>query len=252
MVVTSATEVPGVKKIVPEISLVMAYYQNPSMLELQYRQFAKYSREARTRLEIIIVDDGSPELPAAKVSRPPDLPSVKIFRVEKDVLWNQDGARNIGALEASGKWLVLTDIDHLVPNETVMGLLVSQFDPRYVHSFSREKYGGMGPTTPHSNSYFLTRELFWRIGGYDETYAGYYGTDVLFRKRVLQVAPIVHVSDLALIRVGTQTVPDAGTAGRRRKNGPFRNLHFLLSYSLQALGLLPRLRTLSTEYRRVL
>jgi hypothetical protein len=43
---------------------------------------------------------------------------LQIYRIMVDVRWNQDAARNIGAAHAENNWLVLTDIDHMVPEET--------------------------------------------------------------------------------------------------------------------------------------
>lgn len=57
----------------PVISVVFAYYENPSMLELQWKEIADYPALVKKSLEVIVVDDGSPCSPAGEV---PDRKSV--------------------------------------------------------------------------------------------------------------------------------------------------------------------------------
>ena len=125
------------KEHTPLISLVFAYYENPSMLELQWKEIAEYPASVKQKLEVLIVDDGSPTHPAAEVPRPQDLPRHSIFRLDRDLRWNQDAARNIGAHEAQSPWLLLTDIDHVVPEETLSHLLGMKKDPSVFYTFSR-------------------------------------------------------------------------------------------------------------------
>ncbi len=112
-----------------EISLVFAYYDNPQMLALQWNKISQYESRVQDRIEVIIVDDASPHSAAAEVMRPAPLPHVSIYRVAKDIRWNQDAARNIGAHEARSRWLLLTDIDHVVPAETLSALIDMEKDP---------------------------------------------------------------------------------------------------------------------------
>ena len=119
---SSARRASG-EEATPLISLVFAYYENPEMLELQWREISRYPARVKKLLQVIVVDDGSPSHPAAEVARPPGLPQHAIFRLDRDVRWNQDAARNIGALEAQAPWLLLTDIDHVVPEATLTKLV---------------------------------------------------------------------------------------------------------------------------------
>ena len=235
----------------PRICLVFAYYENPEMLELQWREIAQYPAGIKKALEVIVVDDGSPVHPAAEVARPRGLPRHSIFRLDQDIRWNQDAARNIGAHEASSPWLLLTDIDHVVPPATVRKLLEGDHDSGVFYTFGRVKYGTEEAREPHPNSYFMTKELYWGIGGHDEDYAGIYGKDFLFRKRALRHTREVVLLDAPLARVGTATVPDAGSRTITRNNTLAQRVWGYLLQWLKALRLWRGVQTLTESYRRV-
>lgn len=235
----------------PEITIVFAYYDNPSMLEFQWQQIAGYSKAVRDRIEVIVVDDASPITPAASVARTQSLPQHRIYRIAKDIPWNQDAARNIGAHEASSPWLLLTDIDHVVPEETLRGLLDLEKDPAVFYTLGRTKFFSDDVREPHPNSYVMTRDMYWKIGGHDEDYAGIYGKDYLFRKRALKKTREVHLSHLRLARVGTSNIPDAGTMTITRRNTRLATLRGYVMQGLKALRLMRGVQTLKAEYARV-
>jgi hypothetical protein len=72
------------------------------------------------------------------------------------------------------------------------------------------------PYKPHPNSWLMTAKTYERIGGYDERFAGFYGTDSDFRDRAARKADIVML-DQVLIRVPRDVIPDASTRTYLRK-----------------------------------
>lgn len=201
------------------LSLVLPYYRNPGMLAHQYGVWAAYPAAAKAALEVVLVDDGSPE-PALAVPRQADLPLLRLFRVLEDRPWHQHGARNLGAHMAAGPWLLVTDIDHVVPAETLTGLLafLPQADPQTAYTFFRVDAPHRVPTRnergelkPHVNTFLLTRAHYWAVGGYDEDYVGY-GTDSYFRRRLRAAGRIRHLEALAIERVPRTVIPDASSA----------------------------------------
>jgi len=248
---SSAHRAPG-GDATPLVALVFAYYENPEMLELQWREISRYAARVKTLLEVIVVDDGSPNNPAGEVTRPRGLPQHSIFRLDRDVRWNQDAARNIGAYEAQAPWLLLTDIDHVVPEETLTTVLSRKLDPEVVYSFPRIKFESGDDRESHPNSYFMTRDLYWAIGGHDEDYKGIYGKDFLFRKRVLRFTREVLLEGAPLARVGTMTVADAGSRTISRENTPSQRVWGYVLQALKGLRLWRGVQTLTESYHRVI
>ena len=236
----------------PTITLVFAYYENPGMLELQWREISQYSARVKESLEVIVVDDGSPTFPGASVNIAHGQPLYAVFRIAQDVRWNQDAARNIGAHESSAPWLLLTDIDHVVPNETLEYLLDMDADPDVFYTFARIKYDDGDPRESHPNSYFMSKALYWRIGGHDEDFAGIYGKDFLFRKRAHKIAQEIKLDGLPLARVGTTSIRDAGTRTITRRNTYRSRIWGYVLPFLKALRLWRGVQTLSYEYSKVL
>ena len=222
------------------------------MLELQWREIASYPAEIKAELEVIVVDDGSPQFPAIDVRRASGLPAFSIFRVSKDIRWNQDAARNIGAYEARAPWLLLTDIDHVVPASSLIAILEGERSEQSFYTLGRIKYYGGEARESHPNSYLMTKKLYWDIGGHDEDYAGVYGKDFLFRKRALRRANEVHLPDIVLARVGTAVVKDAGSTTITREHTLHRRVWGYLLEWLKAMKLWRGVQTLSYPYEKVL
>lgn len=211
------------------ITLVMPYYMNAAMLGLHYRNFQSWPSKVRKAITVVIVDDGSPVMPASNVPRPYDMPEIEIYRVLMDKPWHQHGARNLGAHVATGEWLLLTDMDHMLEADAAARIckLVREgaLDAGTCYMLDRIEADTREPTRapngvpkPHPNSFLMTRELFWQIGGYDERACGLYGTDKLFRERAFTIGGRGHL-DVPLVRYWRDLVPDASTTTLERKEG---------------------------------
>lgn len=202
-----------------DFTLVMAYYMNRRMLIEQAGHWRSLPAEIAARLHIVIVDDGSPEETASEALRSlkrPAVASLQLWRMLVDVRWNQDACRNLGVRQAPTEWLLLTDMDHIVPATTWLRLMRGKLSKHAVYRFGRVSAPSMEPYKPHPNSWALTRATYWDCGGYDERLAGNYGTDGDFLVRVKGRRNIVDLSDV-LIRVPREVVPDASTRTLQRK-----------------------------------
>lgn len=196
------------------VTLIYPYYDNPQFLADQLHIWRQYPDVLQFNLTIIIVDDGSPESPAGPVvARGKAGLSIRVFRILEDRPWNWLAARNIGFHHAAEGWCLVTDMDHVVPVETMAKCVYGRHDPKVVYAFARREHTG-DRIHPHSASFFMTRALFWTVGGYDERYSGVYGTDGLYRRRLAAVAPIRILSD-DLVRF--EYVGDSSTTRYQRK-----------------------------------
>lgn len=106
------------------------------------------------------------------------------------------------------------------------------------------EHGPLGPYTSghiytpykaHPNSWLMTRAMFDQMGGYDERFSGFYGSDSDFRERCKAVpfdynaqgVPINRADtkpakgvirlDVPLIRYPRESIPDASTTSYQRK-----------------------------------
>jgi hypothetical protein len=200
------------------ITLIVPYYENPEFLNGQIARWLHWSNwpVLWAFISYIVVDDGSPKNPASDVvfragaSRPD---KIKLFRINQDIRWNWLAARNIGFHHAETEWCLVTDMDHIVPRETLINRIYGKHDPNVVYGFSRKEHTGE-EIAPHPNSWFLTKKKFWEIGGYDESFSGYYGTDGEWRRRIRQHAPI-HILTDYMIRYEYQQ--DSSTTTYKRK-----------------------------------
>jgi len=224
------------------VTLVVPYYMNPDFFAQQVAGWRAWPCALSPYVEVIVVDDGSPRPAVAPIQPLPV--AFRLFRIAVDRRWNWLAARNIGAHHARAGWLLLTDMDHVVTLPTLMAAVYGQHDPATIYAFTRREHTGE-PIAPHSASFLLSRDLFWTIGGYDETLAGYYGTDGDFRRRALSYAPIVVQANATLVR--HEFVADASTTRYLRKQPEDATVHTLIAARSSAW----RPKTLSFPYAEV-
>ena len=252
------------------LSVVVPYYRNPVMLDRQLTVWAhEWPDLIKRQVEIVIVDDASPESAWAVFQSRAlgcDL-SFQIVRVKHDRPWHQHGARNLGAHVATGRWLLMTDMDHVIPAAAIRAALsVPRDDLSYFFRrvdapagrWSSTDCDLMAPTLdregnpkPHVNSFLVTRKRYWMAGGYDEDYCGVYGTDSLFRKRLLDVAPRLTL-DVPLIRVAREVIADASTVGLLRKEGRPTGAKKAVARAKKKRGESDVIKTLQFEWERIL
>lgn len=187
------------------LSIIITYYGQPEMLAEQARIWRDYPKG----VEVIVVDDGS--------AVPAEAEGCAIYRVQKDIPWHQDGARNLGAHVATGDWLLLLDIDHVISAtelRRLLGLLRmlaggTAYRPR------RRLVDGAYPLARAANIWLIRREDFWLVGGYDERLCGTYGTDMEFRPRLRRTL-VEERLPVVLDVYRDKNIPDAATRGLDR------------------------------------
>lgn len=200
-----------------DLTVCLAYYSNALMLEYQLANFARMEQGLRDRLRLIVVDDGSP-VPAFISSPETRGFRISLYRMGVNIPWNQDACRNLAMSECKTEWALLTDMDHLVPEETLRACMAKPLRPDHVYRFARVSAPAMGEYKPHPNSWLLTRAMYDDIGGYDERFAGLYGTDGLFAMGVAAAARAIALLPEYLIRCPREYIPDASTTTLERKS----------------------------------
>ncbi len=222
------------------ITLVLPHFCNLGMLAEQQAIWADYPEALKAALHVIVVDDGSPKdaRPSALSLREDlGLGSLRLYRLLTKVRWNWLACRNLGVANATTEWVLLTDIDHVVPVETFRRLSVGDLDPQNAYRLSRVDaprswpyaLSECAPYKPHPNTWLMTRDLYDRIGGYDERLSGCYGTDGEFRDRVVANARAIVMLPDVMIRYPREIIADASTLPTvyTRKNDPVNDAELL-------------------------
>jgi hypothetical protein len=219
------------------LTLVLPHFCNLGMLAEHQVVWGDYQSELRAHLHVIVVDDCSPKghQPVRKSLTLESLASLRLYRLTEKARWNWLACRNLGVSEATTEWVLLTDIDHVLPEDTLRRILVGDLDPRNVYRLSRVDAPHPWPYTlaecppykMHPNTWLMTRKMYDAIGGYDERLSGCYGTDGEFRDRVHDKAMAVVALPDVLIRYPREIIADASTTIYTRKNDPVNDADLL-------------------------
>jgi len=234
----------------PKLRLVYPYYDNPQMLRRQVRNWNTYAPELADRVEIVLVDDASPQHPALPIFGECRVHK-KLLRVDRDIAWHQHAARNIGAHEVGEDeaWMFMSDMDILLPPLALRRLLAKTliadrhyglqrvFLPRSFDRLFGDSSSGVldamlhrpglialrnrFASRPHCNSFLVRRDRYWKINGYDEDFVGTYGGDGLFIDQLSEIAPYALLDDVYAIAITPKLVADANTQ-RWERGGEMR------------------------------
>jgi hypothetical protein len=225
------------------VTVIVPYYEQPAMLRRQLQVWADYDDATLGRVRFIIVDDGSPKHPADNEVAGVEtslLNRIRLFRIKVDIPWNRAGARNLGATVCDTDWMVHIDTDHVLPPAAAAALGEVDANPGRWYRFRRWRVGRadetrrkdalppdceFGEIKPHIDSYLCTRELYWRVGGYDEDYSGMLGGGSPFLAQLTAAAPLELLpSDIALHVYTRSVVKDSSVSTLSRDTSRYSQL----------------------------
>lgn len=221
-----------------KIAMVIPYYRNPKMLALHVRTWLRYDIDILANLSIYLIDDCSPE-PAEPIivnelancekplfsNRAMLRSRLHVYRVQDDIKWNQHGCRNLGAQKASESWLFMIDIDRILPANEMRRMMYRPLSGAnfYKPCQLRTARGGLVDNEKLPvNQFLISRDLYWKVGGYDEDYCGTYGGDGVFHRAIEEHAELQVMPDVRMIHYNREAVPDANTQDLDRKNNNYR------------------------------
>jgi hypothetical protein len=191
------------------------YYSQPALLLRQMDQFISYPKDLRDKIQLVIVDDGSPPGLCAQdyitQHHRSFFPRIMmIAHITTNRPWNTPGARNLAfSLETATtsttqqqqqqqRRVLMIDLDLLVPEETARA--VSKWKTRIITRATTPSENGGEDTVVvvlahqfnrtqldrrtfkiHPSAVFLDTQAYWATGGAEEDFSGQYGSeDVAF------------------------------------------------------------------------
>ena len=151
--------------------------------------------------EIVVVNDGgNPDL-LDKLKALPRNTTIIYARINEDIKWNYTGARNLGVWLSKGDYLSIEDNDHIPYKDFYKDALDAlKTNPKVsrIKTHKRrvvelndvlkkpiEEWKILGSRPPHQDVCVIKRDLYLKVKGYDERFAGAYGWSATDWKRRL-------------------------------------------------------------------
>jgi hypothetical protein len=160
--------------------------------EIVRRQFLHWRRIGMPTpdVEIIVMDDGSKPPLESRVSWPWQ-GSVRIVPTNDFRPWTWALARNAGARLARGEYLLMTDMDYILPRGAIdaarkftgdklrfkrefgvldeNGVFKNDFKTLQAYGLPLKRIQNKGSRMPpHPNNFSIRKELYWQMGGFRE------------------------------------------------------------------------------------
>lgn len=162
-----------------EVSYIVPVYQehieNTDLDEL-LTTYNKYDINILNKIHFIFVDDCSP-IPV-KINT--NKLNYTLARITDDIKWNQGGARNLGVNLSKTSKLILTDLDHIFPEEILKDLIAKNITKIHNKIFKFRRKKGNTRTKSHANTFFCTKATFYKSLGVDEEFCGNYGFEDIY------------------------------------------------------------------------
>ncbi|KAG7339762.1 hypothetical protein IV203_025442 [Nitzschia inconspicua] len=212
-----------------DLTIAVSYYSHPAMLLYQLNVFSSYPESLRSRLKIIIIDDGSPEgLWAEDYLRSggghvvnggndsdsnsnnnshdniipyESLLDLKLVRIDQDIVYNMAGAKNLACHLSETSQILLLDLDLIIPQKAMEQCLelntttmIDDDDKRGRRQRQRRLFVNhkfyRNTEKFHPGVTLVDVCAYFAAGGCDEDYSGSYGhEDTDFEYRWSQIDP---------------------------------------------------------------
>jgi glycosyltransferase involved in cell wall biosynthesis len=208
----------------PLFSIIVPIFNRQELLN---RCLMSVLQQSFSDLELIVVDDGSTDR-SIEVAQSIKDNRIKIFRQGNAGV---SAARNLGAKNASGKWLIFLDSDDELVENALAGIAgdLKNEDTCYCYSAifvwpdgttkiaAPRKLGAMHKHTVGlflAGAFVIDRSLFLRIGGYDQNF--FFGENDELGLRIVTFGKVV-ARDTLLLRAYRVAPSDKNKKYKREK-----------------------------------
>ena len=164
-----------------KLSVIIAAYRRH---EMTVRHVEECLKSTRVPDEIVVVNDGGDPCLRDMLPRSGN---IIYARIEQDILWNVNGAWNLGVWLSTGDILAIEDTDH-IPDRNLYKEGMEAFDGTIdrlpvrrkiiqIEELSKpmEEWIPRKEIGPNQMTSMMTRELYLKLKGQDERFGGNYG-----------------------------------------------------------------------------
>lgn len=172
----------------PKISVIISAFNKHDITAIHVRECMNSTRVPD---EIIVVNDGgTPDL-KDKLMALEKKTKIIYARIEQDIKWNYTGARNLGIWLSSGDIISIEDNDHIPERnfyQDCLNFFKDHPECERIKTCKRwvvmeedaisnpyEQWVKIGSRPHHQDVTVNKREVFLKLKGYDERFAGEYG-----------------------------------------------------------------------------
>jgi len=171
-----------------QLSIIVPVYNSHRVVSRHIKHFNKM--ELPDDIEIIFMDDGS-DPPLKDYIGKIRCRNFYIYPTGDKRPWSQPCAKNLGVKISQGEYIFITDVDHILPKETIMegyrfrsdkmeftrsfailshrGEIFKDPQSLFKYGFSRHRYNRRGTRHyRHTNTFVMRKRIFEEIGGYKE------------------------------------------------------------------------------------
>lgn len=223
------------KRPIERLKIIYPYYMNGNMFIEQQKIWISFPDDILKNLHFIIIDDGSPKKPAIDylIDSKSKL-KMDIYRVDTDIFWNLEGALNLGASFCHNEWMFMSDMDHALPLETLISIFNIKASPIEVFMFKRlrakigwNKISELESTNPHKGTFLIHWHQYWKVGGRNEDFCGYYSVGWAFRNKLRRYGKIRNLN-LYVVGYLSDEIDDSATPVAKGSKEEVRKIRGIL------------------------
>lgn len=144
-------------------------------------------KEKYPKLKMIIVDDGSKDLPIEKALAGENLTDIILVKIKEDIGFNAHGARNLGMYLSKTEWNLLIDLDYNITDINLDNVL--SLDPNNIYCWM-------------VNTALIHKDVFWSVKGYDEDFVNIHFGDRIFFDNLAKKYNIIKMHNIMYYREG--------------------------------------------------
>ena len=163
------------------------YFEEPERLIQQIEIWKRWP----ANVDIFLVDDGSEYFPAVDVikshlSLKDYNATFQLWKCTRNLGFNSHGCRNLIAKYAQTDIIQFLDIDMFLYEGDIAKLKQLVWEPDYIaHHKAYKTFDQTVAQHPgHINAFAIHKELYWKAGGYDESFTGHHWGDREFLDRI--------------------------------------------------------------------